>query len=636
MPPPETPAWCLPAPQHAAHCLTVRAGPLKALYEGGFIRYVSCNGSEIVRLINFALRDHNWGTVPFTLENERIELGTDSFRIRYRAVFDPQSVGFQFDCLIEGRADGTILFEIQGEASSPFRSNRTGFTVLHPLLECAGQEFVVTHPDGSKTRGVFPELVNPNQPAFNIAALHWSFVRGGKAAIKFEGEVFEMEDQRNWTDASFKTYCVPLSRPFPVPVRTGDRIHQRLEFSVLALPDGSPDTCDQIVRFTTQDEPLPFPSIGIARSTENKNLDDTQVHLLRQLALSHYRVDVDLASDAWQETLDDAARESIRLNLPLELALHVPACGSIPEALGTFLASLPAPIRYITLLQRSSKVTPDVVASRMVPMLRNHLPSTLIGTGTDAFFAELNRQQPNPAFVDFLSFSINPQVHASDARSIAETPQAYPAIIRSARSISRGRSIHVSPISLKMLWNPNATGPAAELPPDSLPSDVDPRQATFLAAAWMLASVKQLAQAGTDAMTFFETVGERGILNRHQSDHPHAFPAPAGAVFPSYWLLKELAGANTLRTLQSSAPLSAEALCLLHPAGERLIVANLTASPVVIEMPTQFHSATRLVYQAQGYSHLPDYEPLKQPAGTGLITLAPFAFCSVRQSVESR
>ena len=33
--------------------------------------------------------------------------------------------------------------------------------------------------------------------------------------IRFEGEVFEMEDQRNWTDASFKTYA--HHSPVPTP-----------------------------------------------------------------------------------------------------------------------------------------------------------------------------------------------------------------------------------------------------------------------------------------------------------------------------------------------------------------------------------------------------------------------------------
>ena len=33
---------------------------------------------------------------------------------------------------------------------------------------------------------------------------------GGEIVIRFEGDLFEMEDQRNWTDASYKTYSTPL------------------------------------------------------------------------------------------------------------------------------------------------------------------------------------------------------------------------------------------------------------------------------------------------------------------------------------------------------------------------------------------------------------------------------------------
>jgi len=39
--------------------------------------------------------------------------------------------------------------------------------------------------------------------------------------ISFEGDVFETEDQRNWTDASFKTYCPPLRLPYPRPFEAG-------------------------------------------------------------------------------------------------------------------------------------------------------------------------------------------------------------------------------------------------------------------------------------------------------------------------------------------------------------------------------------------------------------------------------
>jgi hypothetical protein len=33
-----------------------------------------------------------------------------------------------------------------------------------------------------------------------------------------------MEDQRNWLDASFKTYSTPQERPKPVAVASGDRV----------------------------------------------------------------------------------------------------------------------------------------------------------------------------------------------------------------------------------------------------------------------------------------------------------------------------------------------------------------------------------------------------------------------------
>ena len=36
----------------------------------------------------------------------------------------------------------------------------------------------------------------------------------------------------NWTDASFKTYSTPLSRPFPVEVASGEEIHQKVTLNL--------------------------------------------------------------------------------------------------------------------------------------------------------------------------------------------------------------------------------------------------------------------------------------------------------------------------------------------------------------------------------------------------------------------
>ena len=54
-----------------------------------------------------------------------------------------------------------------------------------------------------------------------MRAISHEVVPGLMAEVRFEGETFEMEDQRNWTDASYKTYCTPLSLPYPVEVKEG-------------------------------------------------------------------------------------------------------------------------------------------------------------------------------------------------------------------------------------------------------------------------------------------------------------------------------------------------------------------------------------------------------------------------------
>ena len=46
-----------------------------------------------------------------------------------------------------------------------------------------------------------------------------------------EGDAFEMEDQRNWTDASYKTYVRPLALPWGYTLAKGSRHEQSVRLS---------------------------------------------------------------------------------------------------------------------------------------------------------------------------------------------------------------------------------------------------------------------------------------------------------------------------------------------------------------------------------------------------------------------
>jgi hypothetical protein len=139
--------------------------------------------------------------------------------------------------LIKGE-DDTITFEINGESRSSFKRNRVGLTILHPIGPCTGKHCTITHSNDRQEILKFPERIDPHQPFLDITEMRWNPSDSIEAFLKFEGDIFETEDQRNWSDASYKTYCTPLSRPFPVEVKPGDQIRQKVTLKVTANKAG--------------------------------------------------------------------------------------------------------------------------------------------------------------------------------------------------------------------------------------------------------------------------------------------------------------------------------------------------------------------------------------------------------------
>src|SRR3989442_910385 len=96
--------------------------------------------------------------------------------------------------------------------------------------------------------------------------------------------------------------------------------------------------------------------------------------------------------------------------------------------------------------------------------------------------------------------------------------------------------------------------------PGELPSQVDRRQPSLLAAVWTLVSAKHLAEAGAASVTYFETTGWRGVMETDEGTGlPDRFCSRPGTVFPVYHVLAdlcELAGAEVLEA-KSSEPLAA-------------------------------------------------------------------------------
>src|SRR5690606_17756299 len=161
---------------------------------------------------------------------EKTVVETNAFLIRYKCfhLMEKRKV-FQWNIEIQGFDTGELSFKLAGIALETTLKNRVGFCIHHPIRETIGQPVEITQPDSSTYHGQFPEHIAPHDPFRNIASMRWRCAKNWYR-LHFEGDIFETEDQRNWTDASFKTYCTPLDKPFPVMLEKGQEIIQSIRF----------------------------------------------------------------------------------------------------------------------------------------------------------------------------------------------------------------------------------------------------------------------------------------------------------------------------------------------------------------------------------------------------------------------
>jgi hypothetical protein len=534
-----------------------------------FLRYVRLGDCEIVRGIFAAVRDQDWNTIPFAVSELQCGQAEDHFSLSFKADCAHDTIRFTWRGQITGTREGVVRYSFFGKAIDTFRRNRIGLCVLHPIEPCAGQPCRVEHVDDSVTDGTFPKWISPHQPFKNIRSITYEVQPGVQAEVRFDGEVFEMEDQRNWTDASYKTYGTPLELPFPVSVEAGTRIEQAVSVTLLSstpvVHSGStaPTEVDRRIHVAVNRKQS-LPPIGYSMATVAEPPTEAAVAILREVRVDHLRVDLNLADDCWPENAGAAADLAGRIGAGLEIALFVSDANAsqLQEALQQFDGIAGRIARWLV-FGPSAKSTPSPLvesASRALQQFDSSIPQVF---GTNAYFAELNRSRPQIPEQGQVCYSINPQVHAFDELSLSETLGAQRWTVDTAREIF-DCPVVISPITLRPRFNPNATSRAGTLPNLTEP-ETDPRQPFGFAAAWTAGALGQLAShPDVASLTFHETYGPRGIMDRD------------GGPYAMLEVFQAVRGAKLVYETSSSNPLEIAALAVTYADGRRgLVVANL-------------------------------------------------------------
>jgi len=560
---------------------------LTMIYENGSLRTISIGESEIVRMIYAAVRGKAWLTAEPEITDEEIDIHENSFEIKYNCHYRLADIDFSATYSIKGNADNSVSFEMEGVALNTFQKCRIGFCLLHPIEECAGKECVIIHSDGEKENATFPLNISPSQPFKELKSMDWK-VPGCRCTVDFTGEVFETEDHRNWTDASYKTYCTPLNLPYPVTIQKGEKIRQKIILKVRSenIQGYELKPANQIVLFPDQLKPLP--QIGIGQSTRPQKMSPNEVSILKSLPFDHYRIDLYLFEDDWSVKAAVTVEEAIMLNYPLIFALFLGEhAHQQANQFIDWVLSYDIKIGKVILFHQTIQSTPDSLTDSIAPLFRSRMAGVKIGCGTNANFAQLNRNRPVSDCADFITYSIHPQEHAKDNQTLVENLKAQEYTVKSAAKFANGKEIWVSPVNIQRRFNANLENFEYPATGDLLPPQVDARLMSLFGAGWSAISLKYLSESGANGCTYFETVGERGLLQGENcSRWPVEFPSVVGMIFPVFHIFKFILANKGFQVMksQSSQPLFVDSIVLRDGSAIRAIIVNFTASHQTVEI----------------------------------------------------
>lgn len=550
------------------------AGPLEVDIADGAVRAVRWHGVEVLRGVDYPLRDANWGTFPTETIGEEFDEHEGRFAYSRRFHSGGDRFAGTFSCA--GTDDGTLSLGLSLSANEDTEVNRAGFVILHPVAGVAGSPLVVTHSDGRIEETAFPQAIAPSQPVFDITALRQG-ANGVTADIAFSGDVFEMEDQRNWSDASYKTYCRPLSLPTPYALAAGAGVEQRIAIALSGQgAETTASTADAIVPAAPTGRTFPEMALALESGWES---DSSAIRMLQPASIL---LRIDLADPNWPLSLPALLHAaSGALDLELVVADTEAEMASSLNSLRDRLAQQDVAPRSVTALPHAylksyqpDAVWPDgVTPERAAALAREAFPAAAIGGGMLTNFTELNRHPGAAAAGDFLTHGLTAIVHAADDGSVLQTLEAMPQIFESAESLAPGKPYRLGLVSIGMRSNPYgaalADNPARVRRPMA---QHDPRQIGLFGAAWMVGAVAATASSAVERLALAAPAGPFGLVEGER-------------LRPLYHAFLGLSRLQGRERLVVAAPPDLAAVAVQSPEGSALIVANLTADTREVALP---------------------------------------------------
>jgi len=480
------------------------------------VKDIRIGGELLIEAIYVAVRDPHWDTGAIVLRQATVQTrGNREVVVRWNAHVvlpnqNEESEDYDWNIVLLLGENG-LKFDANGLALQSFLRNRIGICVLLPdsLAGCECKSATDPLIENDSPSIVLPVDIAPHQPLRNIRNLLVETPRND-LTLSFAGEVFEMEDQRNWTDASFKIYGTPLDLPWPVPVNENDEVEQSVSANWVSrqrrnerssLQDSLPDD-NSVFHVTWQEVAHPLPSIGIRLDSDSvpSEMLDLQPRFVQiELSAEQWKNERQAAIDGLDCKLRDAKRAwDGRVEIVLAVRQALLLAGDDWLCLKSLVTSMTSPCifgRVVALVEDIPNDCLEDVHREWISTTRQALDDCSLCVATTRYFAEINRAQSHLAELQLpaVGYGINPQVHVFGDSEIFDTLTVQSQTAVQAKRLAH--EVHWWSVSLSPLNHKSE----------------DPRLDSDLGAAWWMGSYIAALRAEVSSATWFSLGGDRGI-----------------------------------------------------------------------------------------------------------------------------
>ncbi len=619
-------------PNHLPHSTILQAGPLSALFEQGELRRITLGNGEVIRRIYATLRGPGWETIPSTITDLKIESKSDNFSISYNLIYKQAEFDFVYIVTINGNSEGKICFDLNGKAGQDFKTNRVGLCVLHPLQECMGKRVKWTGQDKVEREGFFPTTIEPHQPFFDIANFKNELEQGLWAELNYAGEVFEMEDQRNWSDGSFKTYSPPQAEKKPRSIAAGWEMHHSVSLSLNdnrseggeglesgegedkkgEVRKGGDSTAIILSKASIPDLGKPIPQWGFGLPSHGIASQKSDREKILRLNPKHLRANIRFSQSNWKADFLHALSEAQAYSLPLEISLLLtkndlaglndsailPALSDLKSLFQSQSVSI---IRWLIFSESDDSIPLEKctqIKKQIQALDIDSKASFALGSKSDFVLLNRNRIELSKDSNWEIATSVSPQVHLTDNRTMTEGLQGFEGILKTNQALWPNQNLNMTSISMKRSPLIMALkNPAIPFGPDIWKKQIDTRQFSLFGAAWTLGVLQRLALAESKiSATFFETTGLLGLMTGiNLGDENLQVPnsdlqLSENWTFPLYQVFADWAEFQKGRaySIQSTSPLKCDGILLektneINPS-RTLLICNLEGQNLSIRL----------------------------------------------------